>query len=257
MNGSVRDDGVNKMEEGKGSVIFMWGYLPGASPHRSPLLFPVTVQFPVENLAGDSWKSICAGGCGFAMAISESGKLITWGSADDQGQSYLTSGKHGETPEPFLLPAEAATVKAAAGWAHCVSITDTGEVYTWGWKECIPSGKAVHDFVDGRSFGEDDSVEQSSLLTKQVSPPSQVPKSTGGTVPHPENRKAEEESIKRRKISSSKQQLESSISADETLSAPPCLVALDPGVRITSVAAGGRHTLALSGHMKYEAMEDL
>ena len=26
---------------------------------------------------------------------SESGKLITWGSADDEGQSFMTSGKHG------------------------------------------------------------------------------------------------------------------------------------------------------------------
>jgi hypothetical protein len=27
----------------------------------------------------------------------------------------------------------------------------------------------------------------------------------------------------------------------------PCLVTLNPGVRITSVSAGGRHTLVLSG----------
>lgn len=26
---------------------------------------------------------------------SDSGKLITWGSTDDLGQSYVTSGKHG------------------------------------------------------------------------------------------------------------------------------------------------------------------
>jgi len=26
---------------------------------------------------------------------TESGKLITWGSTDDLGQSYVTSGKHG------------------------------------------------------------------------------------------------------------------------------------------------------------------
>jgi hypothetical protein len=83
---------------------------------------------------------------------SESGKLITWGSTDDLGQSYVTSGKHGvllelhwvliyyyllvlfvkvtqmfllvkETPEPFPLPTEVSIVKAAAGWAHCVAVT--------------------------------------------------------------------------------------------------------------------------------------
>lgn len=87
----------------------------------------------------------------------DTGKLITWGSTDDLGQSYVTSGKHGvvqlslilyvcgflhrfppkkltcnflifsvkETPEPFPLPTEASIVKAAAGWAHCVSATGT------------------------------------------------------------------------------------------------------------------------------------
>jgi hypothetical protein len=28
-----------------------------------------------------------------------------------------------ETPEAFLLPSEASILKAAAGWAHCVSVT--------------------------------------------------------------------------------------------------------------------------------------
>ena len=55
-----------------------------------------------------------------------------------------------------------------------------------------------------------------------------------------------EESTKRRRMLSSKQAAESS-SGDETLSALPCLVTLNPGVRIATVAAGGRHTLALSG----------
>ncbi|KAJ8532975.1 hypothetical protein K7X08_015864 [Anisodus acutangulus] len=81
----------------------------------------------------------------FDKLAAGSGKLITWGSADDQGQSYLTSGKHG-----------------------------------------------------------------------------------------------------RRRIATAKHEHESPPPADESLSAPPCIVELDPGVKITSVAAGGRHTLALS-----------
>lgn len=39
--------------------------------------------------------SFCSGYVGLFIVESESGKLITWGSADDEGQSYLTSGKHG------------------------------------------------------------------------------------------------------------------------------------------------------------------
>ncbi|CAF2085323.1 unnamed protein product [Brassica rapa subsp. narinosa] len=82
-----------------------------------------------------SWKDVSGGGCGFAMATSESGKLITCGSTDDLGQIYVTSGKHCETPEPFPLPPEVCVQKAEAGWDHSVAVTESHEVYTWGWKE--------------------------------------------------------------------------------------------------------------------------
>ncbi|XP_057979918.1 ultraviolet-B receptor UVR8 isoform X2 [Malania oleifera] len=247
MNGDGKgEDETVKMEEVKERLVFMWGYLPGASPQRSPLLSPVVVRLPPSIGAGYSWKDVCGGGCGFAMAISESGKLITWGSTDDLGQSYVTSGKHGETPEPFPLPTEATIVKAAAGWAHCVSVTDGGEVYTWGWKECVPSGKVFGDPSAGGSMEKDVFERQSSFLTEQVSPRSQGPKSTSVTVSTTDGRGGGEESTKRRRISTAKQAAESSSSGDENLSALPCLVTLNPGVRIASVAAGGRHTLALS-----------
>jgi len=131
----------------KERVVLMWGYLPGVSPQRSPLLGPVPVRLPPAAAAagGDGWRDVCGGGCGFAMAISESGKLLTWGSADDMGQSYVTAGKHEETPEAFPLPSGVAIVRADAGWAHCVAITDDGDVYTWGWKECVPTGRVVGD----------------------------------------------------------------------------------------------------------------
>ncbi|MQL86764.1 hypothetical protein Taro_019308 [Colocasia esculenta] len=236
MNGGGGGEGgleamEEEMEEAKERIALMWGYLPGASPQRSPLLSPVPVAMPRQSTAGDAWKDVCGGGCGFAMAISESGKLMTWGSTDDLGQSYLTSGKHEETPEAFPLPTETAIVKAAAGWAHCAAVTAYGEVYTWGWKECVPSGKATGDQSAGglRLLEKDAPERQSSLLTDQVSPRS----------------KSGEESTKRRRLSSSKQGSECS-SGDENLSALPCLVTLGPGVRIMTVAAGGRHTLALS-----------
>jgi len=49
-------------------VVYMWGYLPGASPQRSPLMSPVEVKIPpaVES----SWKDVSGGGCGFAMATA-------------------------------------------------------------------------------------------------------------------------------------------------------------------------------------------
>lgn len=239
---------VVKMEEGvKEKLVFMWGYLPGALPQRSPLISPAVVRIPPSIGAGYSWKDVCGGGCGFAMAIAENGKLITWGSTDDLGQSYITSGKHGEIPEPFPLPNEVSIVRAAAGWAHCVSVTESGEVYTWGWKECVPSGKVIGDPSMGGSLEKDVIERQSSFLTEQVSPRSQGSRSAGGLVSGTDSRAGGEESTKRRRVSLAKHAAaESSTSGDESLSALPCLVTLNPGVRIATVAAGGRHTLALS-----------
>ncbi|KAL2583290.1 hypothetical protein GLYMA_14G066000v4 [Glycine max] len=222
------------------TVLYMWGYLPGALPQRTPLLTPVAVRVPPCDY---SWNDVCGGGCGFAIAISESGKLITWGSTDDLGQSYVTSGKHGETPEPFPLPTEASIVKAAAGWAHCVAVTaEHGAVYTWGWKECIPSGRVFGEPSTGVSLEKDVPGRHSQVSTEQVSPRSQGSRSTGGTA----SSNSGEESTKRRRVSSAKQTAESSSSSDDSLTAFPCLVTLNPGIRIASVAAGGRHTLALS-----------
>ncbi|XP_011085016.1 ultraviolet-B receptor UVR8 isoform X1 [Sesamum indicum] len=238
VDGEGGQEGV-KMEE---KLVFMWGYLPGALPQRTPILSPVVVRLPQ---GGTSWKDVCGGGCGFAMAISDSGKLITWGSTDDLGQSYVTSGKHGEMPEPFPLPTEAVIVKAAAGWAHCAAVTADGEVYTWGWKECVPSGKVFGDPSTGASTEKDALEKQSLLLTEQVSPRSHGSRSSGGSLSGGDSR-GSDETTKRRRVSPGKLAAESSSSVDETLSAFPCLVTLNPGVRIASVAAGGRHTLALS-----------
>ncbi|KAF7816395.1 ultraviolet-B receptor UVR8 isoform X1 [Senna tora] len=260
-DGSERGGETASLQEIKEKLVYMWGYLPGALPQRTPLLTPVVVRVPAP---GYSWKDVCGGGCGFAIAISDSGKLITWGSTDDLGQSYVTSGKHGETPEPFPLPTEASVMKAAAGWAHCAAVTDSGEVYTWGWKECIPSGKVFGESSSGVSLEKDVPEKQSSFLTEQGmsdlfsmaiclhllvpilvpggAPRSQGSRSTGANA----SSTSGEESTKRRRVSSAKQTAESSSSGDDNLTAFPCLVTLNPGVRIASVAAGGRHTLALS-----------
>ncbi|KAJ6848590.1 uncharacterized protein M6B38_275235 [Iris pallida] len=239
MNGVGGGGGVGEETE---KVVLMWGYLPGVSPQRSPVLSPAAVPLP-ESYAEDRWRDVCGGGCGFAMAVSESGKLFTWGSTDDMGQSYVASGKHKETPESFPLPEEVKIVSAAAGWAHCVAVTAYGEVYTWGWKECVPSGKVVGDQSMGGNLEKDD--RESTFLNEQVSPTSHISGTSSGMVSTYESRTGEG-STKRRRVSSAKHGPETSTSGDETLSAPPCLVTLNAGVRIAAVAAGGRHTLALS-----------
>ncbi|EMS68908.1 hypothetical protein TRIUR3_24050 [Triticum urartu] len=280
------EDGAR--EAGKEQVVLMWGYLPGVSPQRSPLLGPVPVRLPLAA-AGDAWRDVCGGGCGFAMAISgdaalpsqfllrlcsgtlgalvvlvfpfggadllESGKLLTWGSTDDMGQSYVTAGKHEETPEAFPLPSDVAIARADAGWAHCVAITDEGVVYTWGWKECVPTGRVIADQASVGTLEKDE--RQSAIANNQdishnkgnsiaVSPRSQASRTSSGAASGPSESRGTEDSTKRRRLSSAKQGNDSSTSGDENLSAPPCVVTFNTGVKITAVAAGGRHTLALS-----------
>jgi len=63
MNG----EGSEAMLMEKEMLVYMWGYLPGALPQRTPLLKPALVRDPPS---GYSWRDVCGGGCGFAMAIS-------------------------------------------------------------------------------------------------------------------------------------------------------------------------------------------
>lgn len=79
-------------------------------------------------------------------------------------------------------------------------------------------------------------------------PQSHNPNCTSGSISCPNDKVSGDETTKRRKVMS-QQEPDTLASIDESLSMPPCLVNLDPGVRITSVAAGGRHTLALSGKL--------
>lgn len=45
--------------------------------------------------------------------------------------------------------------------------TETGGVYTWGWKECVPSDTIVHDLVTGGSVRKDTTGKQNSQLNDQ------------------------------------------------------------------------------------------
>lgn len=68
------DIGVAMKNEARGNAagsgvckVCMWGYLPAASPQRTPLLHPTLV--PITAL-DDPLKIVCNGGCGFGIGIS-------------------------------------------------------------------------------------------------------------------------------------------------------------------------------------------
>ena len=71
---NVEEAREGKGKENKENLVLMWGYLPGVSPQRSPLLSPAAVPMP-ESAAGESWRDVCGGGCGFAMAVSG---IVSW-----------------------------------------------------------------------------------------------------------------------------------------------------------------------------------
>lgn len=48
-----------------------------------------------------------------------------------------------------------------------MSCTEEGEVYAWGWKECVPSGKVITDFITVGSFQKDVAGKQSSSIPEQ------------------------------------------------------------------------------------------
>lgn len=71
--GNSGEEEIVRMEEDvkEKKIVYMWGYLPGALPQRSPLLSPVLVRLPgKDGTDGPVWRDVCGGGCGFAVAIS-------------------------------------------------------------------------------------------------------------------------------------------------------------------------------------------
>ncbi|KAJ0959952.1 hypothetical protein J5N97_000292 [Dioscorea zingiberensis] len=77
-------------------------------------------------------------------------------------RGYLIARKHEDTPEAYPLPTEVVIVKVAAGWAQCIAVTAFGEVYTWGWKECVPYGMITGDKITEVSPDNDENDGNSS-----------------------------------------------------------------------------------------------
>ncbi|KAH6821897.1 Regulator of chromosome condensation family protein [Perilla frutescens var. hirtella] len=92
-----KEDAVNGKSE-KQLEVLMWGYFPGVMAQRSPLNSPTSVRLPETEAAGDSWKDVCAGGCGFGMALFDFDKedeLLGlekgWDEVDKSGEGFKSA----------------------------------------------------------------------------------------------------------------------------------------------------------------------
>ncbi|HEX3046849.1 MAG TPA: RCC1 repeat-containing protein, partial [Bacillota bacterium] len=72
-----------------------------------------------------------AGGGGHTLALTSAGKLYAWG-LNNKGQLGNGSTSNTDTPLGIALPSGVSLVALAAGSAHSVALTKTGQVYTWG-----------------------------------------------------------------------------------------------------------------------------
>lgn len=50
---------------------------------------------------------------------------------------------------------------------YILKTAEAGEIYTWGWKECVPSSKVVPDMAFGGFSQKDMSGRQSSITSEQ------------------------------------------------------------------------------------------
>jgi alpha-tubulin suppressor-like RCC1 family protein len=77
--------------------------------------------------------AVSAGG-EFTCAVESSGAVVCWG-ASDVGELGHGSGfgpRDGDLVEVAGLPVDPA-MSVTAGDAHACAVTDTGELYCWGW----------------------------------------------------------------------------------------------------------------------------
>ncbi|CAM6128535.1 unnamed protein product [Calypogeia fissa] len=255
------------------SSMRMWGYLPAASFQKAPLLEPTRVP---KHCLQEEVGSVCSGGCGFALAITESGKVVMWGSTNDLGQSHISREGQQEGLEPYLLDLNERIVQAAGGWAHSVAVTDKGDVCPWGWSACAPAASPTTEQrarliptsncqSDGHGTPLSASHERKSECSTQSESQEALKPGAfrdylssgnkiGATTTH--KRTSSKGPFRFDKIADSLKQSVldmaevpsdyNTTAMDDNVISRPWLVSLAAGVSITSVAAGGRHTLALS-----------
>uniref|UniRef100_A0A8D9ALL9 Probable E3 ubiquitin-protein ligase HERC4 n=2 Tax=Cacopsylla melanoneura TaxID=428564 RepID=A0A8D9ALL9_9HEMI len=84
-------------------------------------------QYVISHVTSGQWHS---------LALNDCGELFTWG-ADTHGQLGLETLDNKPVPSPRRVKglASITVVQACAGYSHCLVLTNTGELYSWGNNE--------------------------------------------------------------------------------------------------------------------------
>jgi len=104
-------------------------------------------KVPVRAILPDGTRlrSVSAG-CGFSLAVTTSGKLLSWGTNRD-GRLGLGKGspRSSPVPETVRIPGGGKITAAAAGCHHALALTASGRVLAWGRSNLGQTGTApVH-----------------------------------------------------------------------------------------------------------------
>jgi alpha-tubulin suppressor-like RCC1 family protein len=93
---------------------------------------PVAVSLP----SGTTVTAI-AGGYGHSLALTSTGQVLAWGYNQlgqlGNGTTSTTGCYCVPTPGPVSLPSGTTVTAIAAGRAHSLAVTSTGQVLAWGW----------------------------------------------------------------------------------------------------------------------------
>jgi hypothetical protein len=87
----------------------------------------------LQSMAGIRISSVAAGGR-FSAAVSATATVYTWGYGSD---GCLGHGDEEGLPVPKQVQVLAGhrVLSACAGQAHCLAVSERGEVFSWGWDE--------------------------------------------------------------------------------------------------------------------------
>lgn len=124
-----------------------WGQLGNTTGQDTPNPTPTLVTLPG---ATGPVTQVAVGGY-FSLAVTASGQLYAWGDningeLGNEINNLAEKLKPNPTPTPVTLPGATGPVtQVAAGGAHTLALTSTGQLYTFGYNSCGELGNTTNN----------------------------------------------------------------------------------------------------------------